>query len=69
MVNWDCVGQQEQGLTQTGIQPAANSSASTPDDSEEQVWKACFQIGDLKRFGFRVRFFSRAKTVLGQLQS
>lgn len=56
-MNWGWVGHQEQGVIQTDIQPGAASSASTTNDSEEQVWSDCFQIGDLYNFGFRVFFF------------
>jgi hypothetical protein len=35
----------EQGATQTRLQPGAASSASTTDQSEEQVCKDCFQLG------------------------
>ena len=44
-------------MTQTEVQPGAASSASTPDDSEEQVGRDCYQIGDLYSFGLRVMFF------------
>ena len=46
---WDCelvrFGRVEQGATQTRLQPGAASSASTTDQSEEQVCKDCFQLG------------------------
>ena len=44
-MNWVWFGYLEQGMTQTQVQPEATSSASTSDQSEEQVCKDCNQLG------------------------
>ena len=63
-MNWVWVGHLEQGLTQTQLQPGAASSASTSDESEEQVCKDWTQLVTFRAIGVGLGSF--AKLTLSQ---